>query len=32
VLGAAGALGARRLAYEPVEAWITGISLVEVAV
>lgn len=32
VLGAAGSLGARRLAYEPVQAWITGISLVEVIV
>jgi aromatic ring-opening dioxygenase catalytic subunit (LigB family) len=32
VLGAAGSLGARRLAYEPVNAWITGISLVEVTV
>jgi aromatic ring-opening dioxygenase catalytic subunit (LigB family) len=32
VLGAAGGHGARRLVYEPVEAWITGISLVEVAV
>lgn len=32
VLGAAGSMGARRLAYEPVDAWITGTSLVEVAV
>jgi len=32
VLGAAGSSGARRLAYEPVDAWITGTSLVEVAV
>ncbi len=30
-LGAAGSLGARTLVYEPVQAWITGISLVEVA-
>jgi aromatic ring-opening dioxygenase catalytic subunit (LigB family) len=32
VLGATGALGARPLLYEPVQAWITGISLVEMAV
>jgi aromatic ring-opening dioxygenase catalytic subunit (LigB family) len=31
-LGAAGSVGAARLLYEPVQAWITGISLVEVAV
>jgi aromatic ring-opening dioxygenase catalytic subunit (LigB family) len=32
VLGAAGSAGARRIVYEPVEAWITGTSLVEVTV
>jgi aromatic ring-opening dioxygenase catalytic subunit (LigB family) len=32
VLGAAGSVGATRLLYEPVEAWITGISLVQVAI
>ena len=31
-LGAAGSRGAQRLLYEPVEAWITGIALVEVTV
>lgn len=30
--GAAGSAGAKRLVYEPVEAWITGISLVEMAI
>lgn len=30
--GAAGSAGARRLVYEPVKAWITGTSLMEVAV
>lgn len=30
-LGAAGSRGARRLAYEPVEAWLTGMALVEIS-
>jgi aromatic ring-opening dioxygenase catalytic subunit (LigB family) len=32
VLGATGSVGATRLLYEPVDAWITGISLVEMAI